>query len=183
MVIAKQMEIRSNIKEYFDLAFQGETIIVPRKQKKNVVIISEAEYNELKHMQRMKTYSRKVTSTMRDQVAGAGNLKETNFQKLSHIDSLSDNWNGNGAPAIPSEVIKKTQILLESLPIQPEIFPTALSSIQLEFDNSGHDHMEIDVSEADTFDIFIITYMGTESEETIPADFDLLSERVMQFYG
>ncbi len=31
----------------FDMAFDGETVIVSRKENKNVVIISEAEYNEL----------------------------------------------------------------------------------------------------------------------------------------
>ena len=31
MVIAKQMDIRSNIKKYFDIAFDGEVVVVPRK--------------------------------------------------------------------------------------------------------------------------------------------------------
>ena len=47
MIATKQMDIRANIKKYFDLAFNGETIIVSRKQNKNVVVISEAEYNDL----------------------------------------------------------------------------------------------------------------------------------------
>ncbi len=47
MTIVKQMELRSNIKKYFDLAFDGEAVIVPRKENKNVVILSEREYKEL----------------------------------------------------------------------------------------------------------------------------------------
>lgn len=47
MTIVKQMELRSNIKKYFDLAFGGEAVIVPRKENKNVVILSEQEYKEL----------------------------------------------------------------------------------------------------------------------------------------
>lgn len=47
MIATKQMDIRANIKKYFDLAFNGEPVIVSRKENKNVVIISEAEYNEL----------------------------------------------------------------------------------------------------------------------------------------
>ncbi len=35
MVVAKQMDVRSNIKKYFDLAYDGETVIVPRKQDRN----------------------------------------------------------------------------------------------------------------------------------------------------
>ena len=47
MTIVKQMELRSNIKKYFDLAFGGEAVFVPRKENKNVVILSEKEYKEL----------------------------------------------------------------------------------------------------------------------------------------
>ena len=47
MTIVKQMELRSNIKKYFDLAFGGEVVLVPRKENKNVVILSEQEYKEL----------------------------------------------------------------------------------------------------------------------------------------
>ena len=43
MIIAKQMDVRSNIKKYFDMAFDGEPVVVPRKQDRNVVIISETE--------------------------------------------------------------------------------------------------------------------------------------------
>ena len=47
MITTKQMDVRANIKKYFDIAFYGEPVIVSRKENKNVVIISEAEYNEL----------------------------------------------------------------------------------------------------------------------------------------
>ena len=43
MLIAKQIDVRANIKKYFDIAFNGEHVIVPRKENKNVVIISEKE--------------------------------------------------------------------------------------------------------------------------------------------
>lgn len=47
MIATKQMDVRANIKKYFDMAFDGEPVIVSRKENKNVVIISEAVYNEL----------------------------------------------------------------------------------------------------------------------------------------
>ena len=47
MIATKQMDVRANIKKYFDIAFNGEPVIVSRKGNKNVVIISETEYNEL----------------------------------------------------------------------------------------------------------------------------------------
>ena len=44
MIETKQMDIRANIKKYFDIAFEGEPVIVCRKENRNVVIISETEY-------------------------------------------------------------------------------------------------------------------------------------------
>lgn len=56
MIATKQMDIRANIKKYFDLAFNGESIIVSRKENKNVVIISENEYNNLQKAKRNVEY-------------------------------------------------------------------------------------------------------------------------------
>ena len=50
------MDLRANIKKYFDLAFNGETIIVSRKENKNVVVISEVEFNELQKAKRNAEY-------------------------------------------------------------------------------------------------------------------------------
>ena len=47
MTVAKQIDIRANIKKYFDMAFNGERVIVPRKENKNVVTVSEKDYKEL----------------------------------------------------------------------------------------------------------------------------------------
>ena len=47
MIATRQMDVRANIKKYFDIAFNGEPVIVSRKENRNVVIISESEYNEL----------------------------------------------------------------------------------------------------------------------------------------
>lgn len=56
MIATKQMEVRANIKKYFDIAFNGEPVIVARKENKNVVIISEAEYNEMAKAKRNAEY-------------------------------------------------------------------------------------------------------------------------------
>ena len=56
MIAAKQIDIRANIKKYFDLAFSGEPVIVSRKENKNVVIISEAEYNSLQKAKKNAEY-------------------------------------------------------------------------------------------------------------------------------
>ena len=60
MIATKQMDIRANIKKYFDIAFAGEPVIVSRKENKNVVIISEAEYNELAKAKKNAEYLAKL---------------------------------------------------------------------------------------------------------------------------
>ena len=65
MIATKQMDLRANIKKYFDLAFNGETIVVSRKENKNVVVISEQEYNELQRAKRNAEYLAKLDRSFR----------------------------------------------------------------------------------------------------------------------
>lgn len=60
MIATKQMDVRANIKKYFDMAFNGEPVIVSRKENKNVVIISEKEYNELEKSRKNTEYLDKL---------------------------------------------------------------------------------------------------------------------------
>ena len=60
MTIAKQVDLRANIKKFFDLASSGEPVIVPRKQNKNVVIISEADFNAMEKARRNAAYLAKL---------------------------------------------------------------------------------------------------------------------------
>ena len=56
----REVDVRVNIKKYFDMAFSGEPIIVSRKENKNVVIISESEYNELEKAKKNVEYLAKL---------------------------------------------------------------------------------------------------------------------------
>lgn len=60
MIATKQVDLRANIKKYFDIAFDGEPVIVSRKNNKNVVIVSEQEYNELQKAKRNAEYLAKL---------------------------------------------------------------------------------------------------------------------------
>lgn len=60
MIATKQIDIRANIKKYFDCAFYGEPVIVSRKENKNVVIISENEYNNLQKLRNNAEYLAKL---------------------------------------------------------------------------------------------------------------------------
>lgn len=184
MLIAKQMDIRANIKKYFDLAHDGEVILVPRKGSKNIVIISEEEYSKARQMGRLTAYALDITEAKAHKVKPTRNsIKSDNLKKLDSIGNLSDNWNGNGATAIPTIVIDKTRKIIEEIPIQPEIFPTALSTIQLEFYNSRRDHMEIEIGASESVEIFIVDYYGSKKIERIFDDVETIAEKVLQFYG
>ena len=46
MRIVKPVELRNNQKEFLDLAYNGEILFVSRPAKKNVVVLSEDEFNK-----------------------------------------------------------------------------------------------------------------------------------------
>lgn len=56
ITVAKQADICANMKKYFDLAYEGETIIVPRKENRNIVILSETEYKRMDKARRNAEY-------------------------------------------------------------------------------------------------------------------------------
>lgn len=187
MVIAKQMDIRANIKKYFDMAYNGEPVVVPRKENKNVIIISESLYNELTMANRLSTYATAVESISDSDLYQnkevCSDVRFFNEQKLQVIAGLKDNWNGNGAQAFKGELIVRVRDILDHLDIQPQIFPTALMTIQLEFDNSRRDHMEIEIGTGDTAEVFLVRYDGSEIFEDIAVDHSIINKRVKAFYG
>lgn len=65
----------------------------------------------------------------------------------------------------------------------PEIFPTVLCTIQLEYDNARRDHLEIEIGESAMAEVFIVYYDGSEAYENIPIRPDSINERVGAFYG
>ena len=182
MLIARQNDVRSNMKKYLDMAYNGEPVIIPRKHDQNVVIISESEYNRLSQQNRIAAYADAIGKRS---AAGdlSDNVKIHNLRKLDSIRSFKDNWNGNGAAAFSPFLLDRIGSLIEELSIQPEIFPTALGTVQLEYDNARRDHMEIEIGEADTAEVFIVSYNGNEHFENIQVLPVTINERVRSFYG
>lgn len=96
MIATKQMDVRANIKKYFDQAFSGEPIIVARKENKNVVIISEKEYNELQKAKRNAEYLAKLDRSQEQLQSG-----ETISFSLDELrDMESADWK-------PTEKVRK----------------------------------------------------------------------------
>ena len=94
MIVTKQMDLRANIKKYFDLAFNGETIVVSRKENKNVVVISEQEYNELQRAKRNAEYLAKLDRSFAQLKKGEVIMKS--MEELEHMaDELFHFYKGS----------------------------------------------------------------------------------------
>ena len=60
MTVAKQMDVRTNFKKYLDLAFGGESVFIPRKGNRNVVIVSENDYKAMEKARNNAEYLAKL---------------------------------------------------------------------------------------------------------------------------
>ncbi len=53
-------DLKANLKYYIEKAINGDSIIITRPKKKNVVLISEDEYNELQRIKKNSEYMHKL---------------------------------------------------------------------------------------------------------------------------
>lgn len=83
MIAVKQVDIKANMKKYFDMVFQGEQIIVPRKRNENVIVISEQEYNELQQIKRNVEYMKMINKSMKE--AKDGNFITKSIEELEEM--------------------------------------------------------------------------------------------------
>lgn len=63
MVLTKPADIRREQKKYFNIAYQGEPVVVTRPRSENVVVISEERYKELITMNRLLAYHNSLSDT------------------------------------------------------------------------------------------------------------------------
>lgn len=75
VTVAKQVDVRANMKKYFDLACSGRAIIIPRKKNQNVVILSEADYQQLQQAKRIAEYLSKIVNTADEETAYQGGMR------------------------------------------------------------------------------------------------------------
>lgn len=57
-------DLKANLKYYIEKAISGDSIIITRPKKKNVVLISEDEYNELQRIKKNAEYMYKLNISM-----------------------------------------------------------------------------------------------------------------------
>lgn len=105
-----------------------------------------------------------------------------NLLKLEEIKSLKRNWNGNNARKIGKRIINKTKFLIINLDRQPQIFPTADDSIQIEYDGPDNSYLELQVTKKNNLSFYKVDKTGKEITGIIPASSFALNELVEGFY-
>ncbi len=70
MLAVKSMDVRDNFKKICDKVFNGETLVVSRPKNQNIVMISEAEYNEIMKIKRNAEYLAMLDKSMAEAKAG-----------------------------------------------------------------------------------------------------------------
>jgi hypothetical protein len=107
----------------------------------------------------------------------------SSFKKLEQLAQLKDHWNYGHALAFNPELIRLAQRLVALLPVQPEIFPTARGSIQLEYENERGEYLEFEVF-INKIQVFKVDADGTESGMTVGIDdHKKLREMTSAFHG
>lgn len=108
--------------------------------------------------------------------------KINNLSRLEQFALLEDNWNGNNANAFSKELVEKARILITSLDIQPEIFPTACDSIQIEYEKEDGSYLEIDLNMSDTCEVYEIKDDGSDRTYSISSNIETVFKVVNGFY-
>lgn len=70
MIAVKSMDVRDNFKALCDKVFNGETLIISRPKNENVVMLSEAEYNEMVKAKKNADYLAMLDKSMAEAEAG-----------------------------------------------------------------------------------------------------------------
>ena len=77
MLAANYSTVRNNLKSYCDMAFdQDETIVVTRKDNKNIVMLSMDRFNEMEKQIRNAQYFSKIDRSFEQLYSGNGQVHD-----------------------------------------------------------------------------------------------------------
>lgn len=87
-----------------------------------------------------------ITSYFPKEAVSTMKLNE-NIQRIEQIKTLTENWNGYGANSFSTQLLERVKSIIMNLSIQPDIFPTAQNSIQLEYEKDDGEYLEFEIFE------------------------------------
>lgn len=85
MIATKPIDLRAHLKNYLDNAFDGEPVIVSRKNNRNVVIVSEREYNEMQKAKQNAEYLAMLSKS--DEELKAGKIVVKTMEELEAMEN------------------------------------------------------------------------------------------------
>lgn len=97
-----------------------------------------------------------------------------NLEILNSFRQLKNNWNDYGAAPIDSAVLDFAEKLIYALRVQPEVFPTACNTVQLEYHLQNGGYLELEVSDS-AISVFKIV-SGVESEFILHTEIEVCQE-------
>jgi len=106
----------------------------------------------------------------------------SNLEKLEQIAKLEDGWNGEDAKAFSDALIMNVRNILIGLKVQPEVFPTACDTIQIEYEQEDGSYLEFEIAEGGNAKVFSVDNMGNELSSVIKATLEEISKVVASFY-
>lgn len=101
--------------------------------------------------------------------------------RIREIESLGDNWNGNGASVFSDKILAAARNAIYQLSVQPSILPTARDSIQFEYENVVGDYLEFEIFEDGQIKKFYYGHDG--NAETAFISVSEMNMLVNDFYG
>lgn len=78
-------DLKANLKFYIDKALNGDSVIITRPKRKNVVLISEEEYNELQRIKHNAEYMYKMNTSIQQAKEGKVVIKS-----MEELEQLAD---------------------------------------------------------------------------------------------
>ena len=109
-------------------------------------------------------------------------IQNGNLEKLRQIAMLNNNWDGYGAEPIPYSTLSMAKHLIHALHVQPEIFPTAAGTIQIEYEKDNGDYLEFQFTGEGACEVF--RCIGNNEEYFRSLDNpEVLNSIIEDFYG
>ena len=108
--------------------------------------------------------------------------QQSNLMRLERIAMLKDNWDGYGAEHFSEQLIHRADNLIRRLYIQPEIFPTADGSIQIEYEKDNGDYLEFQFTGNGSCEGFMLKN-GSEEYFHSQDNYRSINAHVADFYG
>ncbi|KAA0548477.1 hypothetical protein FZW96_07855 [Bacillus sp. BGMRC 2118] len=108
--------------------------------------------------------------------------KLSNLKKISIINNLDANWNYNNASPISKIIVLNSYKLINEIIKQPDLFPTARNSIQIEYEKSNGEYLEFEIF-PDKVNYLYINKDEEEVECDIQFNVEKINKIIMDFYA